>query len=121
MNRSSAFCAGDGRSPREEYALGRDRRSELAHLRRSGVGRAVVQRGTGRQVPAAVGAGRRRRLINWRDDNAYARALLGILRRSVRDLGRRRPTWTQPLLIKCAHRATGITISVSRMSRLQPG
>jgi transposase len=64
-------------------------------------------------------------LVDRREDNgerkvtdAYVQALLSILRKSPRDFGFRRPTWTQPLLIKCAQRATGIIISVSRMSRL---
>lgn len=64
-------------------------------------------------------------LVDRREDNGerkvtddYVRELLRILRGSPRDFGHRRPTWTQPLLIKCAQQETGITISVSRMSRL---
>jgi transposase len=51
-------------------------------------------------------------------DETYEGELLGILEGSPQDHGYRRPTWTQELLVLVLTKRTGITISVSTMSRL---
>jgi transposase len=51
-------------------------------------------------------------------DRTYEGELLGVVDGSPRDHGYRRPTWTQELLVLVLGERTGITISVSTMSRL---
>jgi transposase len=64
-------------------------------------------------------------LADRREDNgehkiteAYEIELLSLVEKSPREFGYRRPTWTQELLILVLAERTGISISVSAMSRL---
>jgi len=64
-------------------------------------------------------------LADRREDNgerkiteAYEIELLGLIDASPQEFGYRRPTWTQELLILVLAERTGISISVSAMSRL---
>jgi transposase len=64
-------------------------------------------------------------LIDRREDNGdrkvdepYIRVLLHVLRFSPRDIGFRRPTWTQRLLIEACAQFIGVRISRTTMSRL---
>ena len=64
-------------------------------------------------------------LVDRREDNgeckitkAYEIELLGLVEELPQEFGYRRPTWTQELLILVLAERTGISISVSTMSRL---
>lgn len=51
-------------------------------------------------------------------DEAYEAWLVTIVAASPQDHGHRRPTWTQELLILVLQEKTGVTVSVTTMSRL---
>ena len=64
-------------------------------------------------------------LIDRREDNGqrkaddlYARTVEWILASSPQDFCHRRPTWTRRLLIETARSYTGVTVSLTTMSRL---